>query len=277
MYPPPRIILYYVETRLRSVYFECAVFFAPAPCCLLSSGFVIGGSYYKVAPEAETDSADAQGKCEVRLLLKFRVSFAEHRPTSPFSLLPVSIVSATMRFGNPCAQPQRFLKQPFAKLLLAAGAVYLLAFQYCRIRFWRDPHSAFFDIRDVFEWKYSLVREHQANHFISLYNAPSGADNPVLVKNPPVICAALATVKRNKDDYLAATVGSMLSDLDPRERQALHLSVLFANTDPTQHPSWGQRWLDRLSDSVSTYNVSEEELRYLQGLEERHDFHEKGV
>lgn len=30
-YPPPRIILYDVETRLRSVYFECAVLFRAGP------------------------------------------------------------------------------------------------------------------------------------------------------------------------------------------------------------------------------------------------------
>jgi hypothetical protein len=170
------------------------------------------------------------------------------------------------------------LKQPAAKLLLIAGFVYLLAFQYCRIRFWRDPHSAFFDIRNVFEWKYSLLREHQAQHFTSVYNAPSdsGVDDKFGTDHP-LMCAALATVKRDKDDYFEATVGSLLVDLDPRERHALHLSVLFANTDPTQHPSWDQRWLGRLVDSVSTYNVSEEQFHHLQELEDQHNFYEKGV
>ncbi|KAJ6072640.1 hypothetical protein N7467_010725 [Penicillium canescens] len=170
------------------------------------------------------------------------------------------------------------LKQPAGKVLLLAGFVYLLAFQYCRIRFWRDPHSAFFDIRNVFEWKYSLLREHQAQHFTSVYNAPSdsGVDDKFGTDHP-LMCAALATVKRDKDDYFEATVGSLLVDLDPRERHALHLSVLFANTDPTQHPSWDQRWLGRLVDSVSTYNVSEEQFHHLQELEEQHNFYEKGV
>lgn len=183
-----------------------------------------------------------------------------------------------MRISRPCLQLQRLLQEPAAKVLLVAGFVYLLTFQLCRIRFWRDPHSAFFDIRDAFEWKYSLVREHQANHFISFYSAPSGVDpSAVLSEGTPSICATLATVKRNKDDYFAAAVGSMLSDLDPRERRALYLSVLFANTDPTQHPSWGQKWLERLVDSVSTYNVSGEDFRYLQKLEEERNFYEKGI
>ncbi|CAG8073790.1 unnamed protein product [Penicillium salamii] len=182
-----------------------------------------------------------------------------------------------MRFGKLYALMQFLLKQPAIKLLIFASFIYLIAFQYCRIHFWRDPHSAFFDDRDVYDWKYSLLREHQANHFISLHDAPSGGNDAVLGQGVPLMCAALATVRRDKDDYLSATIGSMLSDLDPRERHALHLSVLFANTDPAQHPRWDQRWLERLADSVLTYNVSSEELGHLRMLEETGNFHEKGV
>jgi hypothetical protein len=163
-----------------------------------------------------------------------------------------------------------------------AAFVYLLVVQYCRLRFWRDHHSAFFDISGVFEWKYSLFREHQATHYISKYNTPSnGIDNfggdGLLAKHNPLMCAALATVKRDKDSYFEGNVGSLLSGLHPRERRALHLTVLFADTDPSQHPSWGQRWLERLVDDVLTYNVSEKGLNHLQELEETHNFYEKGV
>ncbi|KAJ5569490.1 uncharacterized protein N7459_008920 [Penicillium hispanicum] len=172
----------------------------------------------------------------------------------------------------------RLLQQPAAKVLLVAALVYLLAFEYCSLRYWRDPHSAFFDIRKVFEWKYSLVREHEARHFTSVYNAPQEAGLDMAKgRDPPLMCAALATVKRDKDDYFEASVGSILSDLDPRERHALHLAILFANIDPTQHPSWGQRWVDRLADSVASYNVSQEEFEHLKELEEKHNFYEKGV
>lgn len=172
----------------------------------------------------------------------------------------------------------RLLQQPAARVLLVASVAYLVVFQFCRLRYWRDPHSAFFDIDDVFEWKYSLLREHEARHFTGVYNAPSD-EGPEITrrKNPPWMCAALATVKRDKDDYFEASVGSLLSGLDPREREAMHLSILFANTDPSQHPSWQQKWVERLSDSVSSYNVSEDEFRYLQNLEDKHNFHEKGV
>ena len=178
-----------------------------------------------------------------------------------------------MRFGL-----LRLLQQPAAKVLVAAGLVYLLAFEYCSLRFWRDPHSAFFDIRNVFDWKYSLVRQRQALNFTSASNVSVESETDVVKsRESPLMCAALATVKRENADYFEASVGSMLSDLDPRERRALHLSILFANTDPTQHPSWGQRWLERVSDAVLAYNVSEAEFKHLQELEQRRDFYEKGV
>lgn len=172
----------------------------------------------------------------------------------------------------------RLLHQPAARLLVVAGVVYLLAFQLCRLRYWRDPHSAFFEIDNVFEWKYSLQREHEARHFTGIYNAPSDEGIRIIKgEGATWMCTALATVKRDKDDYFEASVGSLLSDLDPRERNAMHLSILFANTNPSQHPSWQQKWVERLADSASSYNVSEEEFRYLQDLEDKHNFHEKGV
>ena len=159
----------------------------------------------------------------------------------------------------------RLLHLPAARLLLVAGVVYFLAFQLCRLRYWRDPHSAFFKIDNVFEWKYSLQREHEARHFTGIYNAPSEEGIDIIHgEGSPWMCTALATVKRDKDDYFEASVGSLLADLDPRERKAMHLSILFANTDPSQHPSWKQKWVERLADSASSYNVSEEEFHYLQ-------------
>ncbi|KAJ5279652.1 hypothetical protein N7478_005024 [Penicillium angulare] len=172
----------------------------------------------------------------------------------------------------------RVLNQPAARLLLVTVVLYFLAFEFCRLHYWRDPHSAFFNIDNVFEWKYSLFREHEARHYTAVYNAPSDDGLEITrAQSSPWMCAALATVKRDKEDYFEASVGSLLSNLDPREREAMHVSILFANTDPSQHPSWGQKWVDRLADSASSYNVSEKEMDYLKDLEEKRDWQEKGV
>jgi len=69
----------------------------------------------------------------------------------------------------------------------------------------------------------------------------------------------------------------MLEGLDPRERRALHLKILFADTDPTRHPNWRQPWMNRIVDSVETYNVSDAEFQHLQELEADRDYRRKGV
>ena len=92
-----------------------------------------------------------------------------------------------------------------------------------------------------------------------------------------MLCAGFATVARDADDYFEGSVGSLLVGLDARERRAMALRVLFADTSPERHPAWGQKWLGRVLDGVGGYEVGEERLKYLKGLEERKEFGEKGV
>jgi hypothetical protein len=171
------------------------------------------------------------------------------------------------------------LRIPAFKVFLFSAIIYLLTFEYCRLRYWRDPHSAFFDISGVYDWKYSLIREHEANHYISFQDNNDNLKPGDLVKSSdePLLCAAFVTVKRDTDNYFEESIGSMLEGLDSRERRAIHLKVLFANTEPTRHPNWGQRWMDRVVDSTETYNVSDSTFQYLQKLEADRDFRTKGV
>ncbi|GAM35627.1 hypothetical protein TCE0_017r04105 [Talaromyces pinophilus] len=91
------------------------------------------------------------------------------------------------------------------------------------------------------------------------------------------MCLAFVTIKRDQVNYFDASIGSLLSGLDDKERRVFSLNVLFANTNPDVHPSWGQLWMDRLIDSVSSYNVSEKDFQRLRALEESHNWYEKGV
>ncbi|KAB8235011.1 uncharacterized protein BDW43DRAFT_48937 [Aspergillus alliaceus] len=163
------------------------------------------------------------------------------------------------------------------KVLFVSLLLYGIAFEYCRLHYWRDPHSAFFDEAHVYDLKYSLFREHEALQAISAYNARNEPPKSTLATSNPLMCLAFVTVKRDHVNYFDASIGSLLSGLDDRERRAFSVNVLFANTDPHLHPSWGQLWMDRLVDSVSSYNVSKEDFQRLQGLEERHNYYEKGV
>ncbi|EFE29698.1 uncharacterized protein ARB_03039 [Trichophyton benhamiae CBS 112371] len=172
----------------------------------------------------------------------------------------------------------QLLKLTAVKTLLAAALIWLVIFQYCRYQFWRDPHSAFFNDRaGVYDLGYSLSREREAHHFITRNNAR--VEPPASIKGgtDPLFCVAFVTVRREADDYFDPSIGSLLVGLDPRERRALHLHILFADTDPKRHPSWGQIWVDRLADVAETYNVTASQLEHLKKLEKERNFYEKGV
>ncbi|KAI9035346.1 uncharacterized protein KD926_003707 [Aspergillus affinis] len=167
--------------------------------------------------------------------------------------------------------------QRATKIFLGALLLWLFIFQYCRFKLWRDPHSAFFNDRHVYDLGYSLYRERQGQHFISQFNSPSDPPKSIKGGSDPLVCVSFVTIRRKLDNYFDPSIGSLLEGLDDKERRALHLNILFADTDPTRHPSWGQEWLTRLVDSAGQYNVSETELKHLQVLEKEENFYEKGV
>jgi hypothetical protein len=85
----------------------------------------------------------------------------------------------------------------------------------------------------------------------------------------PVICIGMVTVKRKqKMDYLNATIGSMLVGLTAEERSAINIQLLFADPDPAQHPEWNKEWLKAV-DYYSGYNVSEEKFEEIKRWEEK--------
>jgi hypothetical protein len=98
-----------------------------------------------------------------------------------------------------------------------------------------------------------------------------------MTSGQPEICAAFVTVKRESKQYVDVAIGSLLEGLTEDEREMLYIHVLFANTDPTIHPSWGKSWLRGVVDSVESYVVSDEVLQHLRTLEMERNWREKGV
>jgi hypothetical protein len=122
------------------------------------------------------------------------------------------------------------------KILLVSLVLYGIAIEYCRLRYWRDPHSAFFDDTHVYDLKYSLYREHEALQHISAYNARIQPPTSTYASSNPQMCLAFVTVKRDYVNYFDASIGSLLSGLDDKERRVFSVSVLFANTNPEMLP-----------------------------------------
>ena len=164
---------------------------------------------------------------------------------------------------------------PAGRAFLISLTCWLLAFTYCRFRYWRDPHSAFFNSDHVYDWKYTAYRRNESLDFL----AELGKQNspPRKAALDPEICAAFVTVKREGEQYVNAAIGSMLQGLTEWERSKVYLSVLFADNEPSTHPTWGQQWLSQATDWTGTYNVSAETRNHLRGLMNLHLFKEKGV
>ena len=72
-------------------------------------------------------------------------------------------------------------------------------------------------------------------------------------------------------------IGSFLEGLTPLERRDLFLTVHFADSDPSIHPTWNQSWLPTLVDATYFYNVSLPRLTQLRRLESTHNFKEKSI
>lgn len=180
---------------------------------------------------------------------------------------------------DPAFLLRRALNVPALRALVASLVLYLGAFSYCRQRFWRDPHSAFFQSETVYDLHYSLVRQVEAQRFIQRASPsdPATQEHLLRAQADPILCAAITTVRREPVQYLADAVGSLLEGLYPQERTALYLYILFANTEPSVHPDWNAAWITGLVDAAETYNVTHGELEHLRKVEEERNFYVKGV
>lgn len=251
-----------------------------APTCSPNTGVVLIRRDQHNESKVGQEASKTLKECSQNISLRPHRSFgSQHHSSSDCFFVSDEnmIITPSRSFANLQRLFHTFFTSLAGKVLLISLLLYGLAFEYCSVRYWRDPHSAFFDDTHVYDLKYSLYREHEALQHISAYNARIQPPASTFASSSPQMCLALVTVKRDHVNYFDASVGSLLSGLDDRERRAFSVNVLFANTNPDLHPSWGQLWMDRLVDSALSYNVSQEDFQRLQALEESHNYYEKGV
>ena len=152
--------------------------------------------------------------------------------------------------------------------------VYLLAVVYLSNTSYRDPTSFFFDPNHGYERRYSLLRQHEAETFIEKANSSSPRS---AILNEPEMCIGIATISRPTHQYIRAAIGSLLQGLTQQERDEISLIVFIAQTDPQEHPIYGEAWVEALSDQVLSYDVPNEELEHLKNLERGKNYREKGA
>lgn len=188
---------------------------------------------------------------------------------------------------------RHLLTGPSIRVCLVSVLVYGLLILYCKRALWRDPHSAFFNDDHVYELDYSNYRIEEAEKFIQVANktlesSRDAEGNSKYVDESitglgkgtgkPVLCAAYVTVRREHKQYLSEAVGSMLTGLSPKERAALNLTILFADTEPTTHPNWKNPWVQNVVDAAQTYTgLTEAQWEEVKGAETEKNYYVKGV
>ncbi|KAF7918182.1 uncharacterized protein EAE98_009794 [Botrytis deweyae] len=179
---------------------------------------------------------------------------------------------------------------------LTSTTIWLLLFSFFRHVYWRDPHSAFFDSTHVYEKDYSdrrqssglsflddLVERNQTSLFSNSTSNLSGDSDGDGDTEVPDMCIAYVTIKRDMQDrnkgrqYIDAALGTMIDGLSEEERKRVWIYLLFADTDPSVHPLWGEEWLGRVVDDYGGYEVGGERREWLEELMKQKEWQIKGV
>lgn len=166
--------------------------------------------------------------------------------------------------------------QSLLRKIVACLAVIFLAIWYAKTHFYRDPGSAFFDRTRAYEQTYSRFRKTEVLHFIEEGTAQH-LDGSAVISEHPSLCVAFSSVRRQHEQYLETTIGSMLHGLTQGEKADLHVAVLIAQTEPQTHPAWQSTWLRHAVDELFTYNISAEDKAHLAQLEQTGAYAEKGI
>ncbi|KAH7203199.1 region-domain-containing protein [Fusarium oxysporum] len=147
------------------------------------------------------------------------------------------------------------------------ASLWVFLFQICRLYTFSDPSSFFYDSGRAYETRYSDIRQRQADelldiaeHFpeeelakLPLFN---NIANTIPRDSEKSICVGIPSVTRERQQFLPRAVASLVQGLSLEQRQAIHIVVLLADDDPTSHPAFRKRWLDRLVDEVLLYGNS---------------------
>jgi hypothetical protein len=81
----------------------------------------------------------------------------------------------------------------------------------------------------------------------------------------------LTLARPSGDIYFRTSMGSLLAGLTQEERDSIYLMPFITHTNPSEHPVYGEPWLEKVSDRVLGYNISqhltEKKLAHIKELE----------
>lgn len=208
-------------------------------------------------------------------------TFARVQPLrTPFKTLPLLYIlyihcTANRRYAMRPGGALRWLRgRPGTSAFLFFFLVYLALIRYCSQAYYRDPTSVFFDPVRGYEPRYSAERQIDADAFIRNANLTTYVQ---ITPQDPKMCIGIATVAREQDQYVRRTVGSLIEDLEPWEREQIFLVILIAHADPQMHPIYGEPWLTNVADKTLLYDVNQGRLQNLRDWETNKDYRKKAI
>jgi hypothetical protein len=139
---------------------------------------------------------------------------------------------------------------------------------------WRDPTSAFFQVRRAHVSTYSTYRWHQAIEYADELTAEYQANGrSTTVDGPtdiPELCIGIPSLQRHGISYLKSTLGSLQHGLSAGERASLHFLVFLAHVKQEEHSDYGEPWLAAMTDSLPSYQDNRKRLNILKNIENEH-------
>lgn len=116
-----------------------------------------------------------------------------------------------------------------------------------------DPSSLFYNADYAFDRHASADREAEVDKFLQHEIYPTKHLKPTATTSNELLCIGIPSINRTNLAFLPLAVGSLVDTLTPYERQSIHIVVLLADKDPTEHFAYGQDWLSGLADNVIVY------------------------
>ncbi|KLP10302.1 uncharacterized protein FFB20_05542 [Fusarium fujikuroi] len=147
------------------------------------------------------------------------------------------------------------------------ASLWVFLFQLCRLYTFSDPSSFFYDSSRAYETRYSAFRQRKADELLDvaehfpveeLAKLPhfNNVTEAIPRNSSKRLCVGIPSVTREREQFLPRAVASLVQGLSLEQRQSIHIVILLGDDDPTSHPVFGKRWLDRLADQVLLYGNS---------------------
>ncbi|MCO5589925.1 hypothetical protein L7F22_043894 [Adiantum nelumboides] len=122
-----------------------------------------------------------------------------------------------------------------------------------------NPNSHFFDpTLETFQSPISDARKLEARNWIEQMDVRLQEGNVQVqrfksatgIASGPELAVVFLTVRRPKDQFLDACIGSFLMDIPNLQRPKIHVSLSSGETEPNKQPFFSSAWLHGLLDQI---------------------------